>query len=129
MCARDQLRRPQTPSPSHLYRTPSWDSMRSPCRMYFSRFWDRAAFRRIVIQWDTFPAPICGVCHLAIGSLFIQINESAAVYANIQGLARSPEIRQNSQGESQMATAANSAGDGCNTSLTARFIVIVMPKH
>ncbi len=103
--------------------------MRSPCRMYFPRFWERAAFRRIVIQCDAFPAPICRLCYLAIAVLFVQINESAAVYANIQGLARSPEIRQNSRGESQMAIAANSAGDGCNTSLTARFKVIVMPKH
>src|SRR6266496_3003005 len=69
------------------------------------------------------------LCDLAIGVLFVQIDENAAVYANIQGLARSPEIRQNSRGKSQMATAANSASDRCNTSLTARFKMIVMPKH
>lgn len=50
---------------------------------------------------------------------FSQIDKRAAVYANIQRLARSPEVRQNSGGESEMATAANSASDRCNASLTA----------
>ena len=64
-----------------------------------------------------------------VGRLFFsQIDKGAAVHTNIQGLACSTEVRQTPARKGEMTTAANSASDRCNTSLTAGFKAIIMKK-
>jgi hypothetical protein len=82
----------------------------------------------IAFQLNFFSTAGDGVAGAVGWFFFRQIHKGTAVHTNIQGLACSTEVRQIPARKGEMTTAANSACDRCNTSLTAGFKVIVMKK-